>query len=112
MADKEITLAPCPFCGSEAALKDYGVGTGGWMISCANNCGVLMTGYCKVPTTTTLEGIHAEIRTNVIAAWSHRQPDTELVEALEKICGTTCVDGYGKVIEIADKALAGHKENK
>ena len=38
-----------------------------------------------------------------------RQPDTELVEALEAICGTTCVDGYGKVIEIADKALGKYR---
>ena len=41
----------------------------------------------------------------VRSAW----PDTELVEALEAICGTTCVDGYGKVIEIADKALGKYR---
>jgi hypothetical protein len=39
-----------------------------------------------------------------------RQPEQELVDALEVICGTTCVDGYSKVIEIADKALAKYKE--
>jgi len=41
----------------------------------------------------------------------HRQPDKTLVDALEEICGTTCVDGYGAVIEIANAALGKHKEN-
>jgi hypothetical protein len=50
-----------------------------------------------------------ETKANAIAAWNTRHADKELVKALEEICGTTCVDGYGKVIEIADAALAKYK---
>lgn len=44
MADE---LKVCPFCGGQPVLKDFGDGTGGWMIFC--RCGCLMTAYAENP---------------------------------------------------------------
>ncbi len=66
-------LKPCPFCGGKAELNDYGVGTGGWMISCVKNCGVLMHAFCKkAKAMNSPKAIHDEIRKNVIKAWNKR----------------------------------------
>ena len=68
-----MKLKPCPFCGGGAILKDYSdgkPGSGSWMISCEDNCGVLMATYAKK--SHTAEEIHDEIHDNVIKAWNRR----------------------------------------
>ncbi len=65
-------LKPCPFCGGNAILKDYGIGTGGYMISCSNRCGVLMTGGGKNGNKGRGKEIHEEIRIAVIQNWNRR----------------------------------------
>ncbi len=120
MPDKE--LKPCPFCGGQATIKDHGQGTGGWMISCRNmnnspdknSCGVLMV--CPSDyTARTPNEIQENAKQRSITAWNTRQPDTALVEALEKMiplfkkwnAATLC-----KAEKIAIKALAKHKEKE
>ena len=72
-------LKPCPFCGGEAILKNYGRGTGGYMISCKNwtrkRCGVLMTAYAQKAHDA--KGIHKEIKQEVIQAWNRRTKDEQ-----------------------------------
>lgn len=69
----DINLLPCPFCGGDAILKDYGIGTGGYMISCSNRCGVLMTGEGKNGNRGREKEIHEEIKNAVIYNWNRRQ---------------------------------------
>jgi len=65
-----MKLLHCPFCGGKGQLKKYNE-SGLWMISCSNNCGVLMTSYCKIPTND-LKIIDKEIKNNVITSWNKR----------------------------------------
>ena len=62
----------CPFCGGKAILKDYGQGTGGWMIYCDGSCGVIMTGEGKNGNRGREKEIHAEIKECVIKNWNKR----------------------------------------
>ena len=66
-------LLPCPFCGGAAVMKNYGVGTGGYMISCSNRCGVIMTGSGKNGNYGREKEIHEEIRIAVITNWNKRK---------------------------------------
>ncbi len=77
MAKAELKL--CPFCGGEAEIKDHGMSTGGWMISCNNinnspdkiSCGVLMS--CSADyTARTLKEIHENAKQRTIVAWNTR----------------------------------------
>jgi hypothetical protein len=85
---------PCPFCGhaKEGNLIDHRSGC-----------------YLRLLVDAVQDG-RAEYSSGVYyKSWNTRHADKELVKALEEICGTTCVDGYGKVIEIADAALGKYK---
>jgi hypothetical protein len=88
-------LKPCPFCGGQP--KPVHLNTNGeWVVwhACKTNLLTCWTFRTK---------------SDAITAWNARHDDKGLIKALEEICGTTCVDGYGKVIEIADAALGKYK---
>ena len=67
-------LKPCPFCGSE-------------MVQCYDCFGLVEPSqepmYWTAECTTCGAQIYKPDETDAIAAWNHRQADTELVEALE-----------------------------
>ena len=64
-----MKLKPCPFCGGEAKLKNLGIGTGGWLITC--KCGSLMSTFARKAHDE--PEIHKEIHKNVISAWNRRE---------------------------------------
>ena len=63
-----MNLELCPFCGRVPELRDLGVGTGGYIITC--RCGVMMSSYAKKHFKE--PEIHKEIRENVIKQWNVR----------------------------------------
>lgn len=63
-------LKPCPFCDGKAYLVDHGDGTGGWMISCKNYCGVLMAARPK--RSRPKNEIHQLGKEMTIDAWNKR----------------------------------------
>ena len=64
-------LKSCPFCGGEAELTDHGDGTGGWMISCMNHCGVLMVARPKRSYPKDVD-IHKMGKKMTISTWNER----------------------------------------
>lgn len=66
---KEVSLAPCPFCGSNCACVS------------AHTDGRACTYYARCEVCSS-EGPSMPSETNAIAAWNHRQPDKDLVDAL------------------------------
>ena len=71
MANEE--LKPCPFCNIEDDFYVY------YDPDDPDDVAYVECTFCYCC------GPHKPTRSDAIAAWNHRQPDTGLVEALEKI---------------------------